>query len=150
MTKQMAKTRVSSSVIHTSIVNHIWSSTLYHPECTHLVVDEVDHGMFQHLRGLGQSLHSCGLIRVHLCGWDLYTLWQSLRKHGRPHTLWPSLVQLLVDVWRTYTKFLKYGMHPVRAVPLLFSVNEQYSCKCCSTSWGGAGQWVRVQLCTSV
>lgn len=99
--KEIAKTRVQTSV--TYISNACKTSAL--PKGTHLVVNEVDHGVFQHLWGLSQSLHSSGLVGMHLCGGDLHPFWQRLGKHGCPHTLWTCLVQLLVDVWRRIPTF---------------------------------------------
>ena len=61
-----------------------------------LVVDQVDHGVLQHLRGLGQPLYGGGLGRVQLRGRDLEALVKGLGEHGGPDTLRPGLVELLV------------------------------------------------------
>ena len=65
-------------------LNHILQSlhtrlnqTIFHLQSrmfSHLVIDEVDDGMFQHLGRFGQPLYSGGLVRVHLCGGDGYPL----------------------------------------------------------------------------
>lgn len=66
-----------------------------------LVVDQVDHGMLQHLARLGEALHSCRLGRVELGGRDLNALLQGLGEHGRAHALGTRLGQLLVHVWNS-------------------------------------------------
>ena len=54
-----------------------------------LIFDQVDHGMLQHLAGLGG---------VQLGGGDLQTFIQSLREHGGSEPLTPGLIQLLVHL----------------------------------------------------
>ena len=66
--------------------------------CVILIVDQVDHGMLQHLAGLGQPLHRGGLGGVQLGGGDLQTFIQSLREHGGSEPLTPGLIQLLVHL----------------------------------------------------
>ena len=63
-----------------------------------LVVDEVDHGVLEHLAGLGQPLDGGGLGGVELGRGDLQPLLQSLGEHGGPDPLAAGLVQLLVHL----------------------------------------------------
>lgn len=65
-----------------------------------LVVDEVDHCVLEHLRGLGQPLHVSGVGVVKLSGGDLHALVQRLGEHGRPHPLRPRQGVLPIHVWR--------------------------------------------------
>lgn len=52
-----------------------------------LVVDQIDHGVFQHLWGLRQPLDIGGVGCVELCGGDLHPLLKSLWKHGGANPL---------------------------------------------------------------
>jgi len=64
-----------------------------------LIINQVDNGVLEHLAGLGESLHRGRRVRrLELRRRDLRALLQRLREHGRPHTLAPSVAQLLVDI----------------------------------------------------
>ena len=63
-----------------------------------LVVDEVDDGVLQHLRGLAEALDRGGLVGVQVRLGNLHALGQTLGKHGRPHSLGARVAQLGTDV----------------------------------------------------
>ncbi len=52
-----------------------------------LIVDEMDDGCFEEMRGLGQSLHIGGLVWIALRGEHRLSLHQRLGEHGRTYSL---------------------------------------------------------------
>lgn len=66
--------------------------------CVILVVDQVDHGVFEHLRGLCQPLDVGGICCIILCGRDLNALLKSLWKHCSTYPLCTRHGILAIDV----------------------------------------------------
>ncbi len=63
-----------------------------------LIVDQIDDGVLQHLRRLGQPLNGCRLGRIHLRRRNLQPFVERFRKHRCAHSLTPRLIQLRVHL----------------------------------------------------
>lgn len=68
--------------------------------CVVLVVDQVDHSVLEHLRGLRQPLHVGGICCVILGGRDLNSLLEGLWEHGSAYPLRTCHGVLTIDVYQ--------------------------------------------------